>query len=134
MIAYFNRIVLSFVKDNPMTRPAEILVIEHNHKQLTMITAQLTQGGFTTVSFATGDAALEWLLDHRPDFVIIDLCREMRQAYQYDPFPIMLIAMGMNDVKLRNMAFKAGAEVIAAEALSDEQLLTIVKRYVDGIS
>jgi two-component system, OmpR family, response regulator len=128
-----------------MTRPAEILVIEHQHKQLTMITAQLTHGGFATASFATGDAALEWLLDHRPDFVIIDLafddylmnglelCGEIRKAYQYDPFPIMLIAMGMNDVKLRNMAFKAGAEVIAAEALSEEQLLTIVTRYVDGI-
>ncbi len=51
----------------------KILVVEDDNDLLELITIKLNYEGFDVTGAATGQAALDYLQDHLPDFVILDI-------------------------------------------------------------
>uniref|UniRef100_A0A7C4PKY4 Response regulator n=1 Tax=Anaerolinea thermolimosa TaxID=229919 RepID=A0A7C4PKY4_9CHLR len=51
----------------------QILVIEDNADNLELVLFLLEQAGFRGVGVSDGRQALEWLTDHRPDLILLDM-------------------------------------------------------------
>ncbi len=51
----------------------KILTIEDDRDLLTLVDKKLTDEGFEVVGFETGQQALDYLKNHRPDLIVLDI-------------------------------------------------------------
>jgi DNA-binding response OmpR family regulator len=89
---------------------AQILVIEDEKDILSMVRLRLESRGFHVFTAESGELALQWMAEHRPDLILLDLMlpginglevlRRIRTDQNLAPIPILIVsALGEeNDV------------------------------------
>jgi len=98
----------------------EILVVEDNRDTAQFLGLRLKSIGFQVHTEETGQAALNYAAEHRPDLVILDIrlpdingyevCKSLRRLYDLWTPPILMLT-GLNEPvdKLRGFAHGADA-------------------------
>jgi diguanylate cyclase (GGDEF)-like protein len=98
--------------------PAHLLLVDDDEVSLLVAEAELQSRGFTVTSVTSGEAALDWLIDNRPDVVVLDAlmpgldgfdtCRRLRQADEFEQLPVLMMT-GLDDDASIERAYEAGA-------------------------
>lgn len=106
---------------------ARILLIEGKRSERTHMVAGLTKKGYQVVSVASGSAALERAVDHKPDVFVVDaasmrtsgrrICQSLRTKMAN--VPILLIAEAEDE--------KSGADVTLIPPFTLQKLLNRIK-------
>lgn len=127
---------------------ATILAVDDLPQNIKLLDAVLSPRGFTVLSAASGEEALELLAAHVPDLVLLDIlmpgldgyetCRRIRSSRVTSFLPVVMITASGNEQKVR--AIEAGADDFIskpfdqAELLARVRSLVRVKRYHDTIT
>jgi DNA-binding response OmpR family regulator len=110
---------------------AEILIIEDEKNIARAVRDKLSREGYQVVFFQSGRAALEYLADHTPDLIILDLLmpemdgfqvvRELKEHPQWQAIPILILSILSEEARVRELGADAyltkpykGADLLAA--------------------
>lgn len=98
--------------------PAHLLLVDDDEVSLLVAEAALQARGFKVTRVTSGEAALEWLSDNRPDAVVLDAlmpgidgfetCRRLREADEFEQLPVLMMT-GLDDDASIERAYEAGA-------------------------
>lgn len=98
--------------------PAHLLLVDDDEVSLLVAEAALQARGFKVTRVTSGEAALEWLSDNRPDGVVLDAlmpgidgfetCRRLREADEFEQLPVLMMT-GLDDDASIERAYEAGA-------------------------
>jgi len=126
---------------------SKILVVDDTPQNVKLLAAVLTSHGYTIVSAASGEEALESVSAERPDLVLLDVvmpgmdgyevCRRLRADEQTALLPVVMITASAQEERIK--AIEAGADDFItkpfdqAELLARMRSLLRVKRYQDKI-
>ncbi len=130
------------------TDDATILAVDDLPQNIKLLDAVLSPRGFTMLSAASGEEALEVLATQVPDLVLLDIlmpgldgyetCRRIRSNPLTSFLPVVMITASGEEQKVR--AIEAGADDFIskpfdpAELLARVRSLVRVKRYHDTIT
>ncbi|RYG23141.1 MAG: response regulator, partial [Burkholderiales bacterium] len=122
-----------------MNAPATILIVDddiHNRRLLGML---LKTQGYTTVEAATGEVALEKVVEHSPDLILLDLMlpgisgHEVARLLKADPasanIPIIMVTVKI-DREARLVALKAGVEEFLTKPIDRAELWLRVRNLL----
>ncbi|MDR0337933.1 MAG: response regulator, partial [Planctomycetaceae bacterium] len=80
----------------------QILVIEDEQDILSMVRLRLESRGFVVVTAESGELALRWLAEHKPDLILLDLMlpginglevlKQIRNNRNLAKIPILIIS------------------------------------------
>lgn len=126
-----------------MTAPLQILLIEDNPADASMITSLLTQarGWEFALTWATDlSRGLERLRETRFDVLLLDLglpessglATVQRLFAQAQPVPTLIVLSGLTDEEIAIMALRAGAQDYLVKGQVDSALLVRAIRYAIG--
>ncbi len=114
-----------------------ILVVEDEHRVADFITRGLRSEGWTTEHVSTGEAALESMLDHEFDVVLLDLmlpgisgqdvCRKMRARSNHTP---VLMLSALDSVDERIAGLKLGADDYLTKPFDFDELVARIEALV----
>ena len=118
-----------------------VVVVEDDEGVARAIEMDLSRAGCHVQRFADGKAALNYLVEHEPDLVILDLklpslhgyevCKELRRCYEPWVLPIiMLTSMDEPIDKLRGYA--CGADAFLVKPYDPTELLSTVDLTCHG--
>lgn len=117
-------------------RSAAVLVIDDQPFFTTMLRNVLEQQGFRVQVAASGPEGLALAKKQPPDAILLDIempgmngfvvCEQLKQDTDLKHIPVVILT-GTNDPKLNEKAFKAGAEIIALKAVSNERLVNMLR-------
>jgi predicted signal transduction protein with EAL and GGDEF domain/DNA-binding response OmpR family regulator len=98
--------------------PAHLLLVDDDEVSLLVAEAALQARGFKITRVTSGEAALAWLNDNRPDAVVLDAlmpgldgfdtCRHLRKAQGLEQLPVLMMT-GLDDDASIERAYEAGA-------------------------
>lgn len=101
-----------------MTRPAQVLVVEDNPVERTLVERMLVQGGFAVECAEDGRSALEMAARLRPDLILLDallpdidgfeVCAALRGDRRTRFTPIVMLT-GLDDIASIERAYRVGA-------------------------
>lgn len=113
-----------------------ILVAEDDVHILFLIQRRLESAGYTVVSFEDGRQALDYALEHKPDLLLLDImlpgmdgleiCRRVKQAYNHEPPPIVLISARGQQADIE-AGLAAGADDYIIKPFSPRLLLETIE-------
>ncbi len=96
----------------------------------------LERHGYQVTIAATGEAGLEVARAHPPDLIMLDIilpgldgfeiCQQLRGDEGLRGVPVLMLT-GMDDAKLNERAFAAGAQVCMTKPLQADRLLSAVQ-------
>jgi len=114
-----------------------ILVVEDEHRVADFITRGLRSEGWTTEHVSTGEAALESMVDHEFDVVLLDLmlpgmtgqdvCRKMRARSNHTPV-LMLSALDAVDERVAGL--RLGADDYLTKPFDFDELVARIEALV----
>ena len=117
-------------------RSAAVLVIDDQPFFTNMLRTVLEQQGFRVQVAASGPEGLALAKKQPPDAILLDIempgmngfvvCEQLKQDADLKNIPVVILT-GTNDPKLNEKAFKAGAEIIALKAVSNERLVNMLR-------
>jgi CheY-like chemotaxis protein len=126
---------------------SKILVVDDTPQNVKLLASVLTGHGYTVITAATGEQALESVAAERPDLVLLDVvmpgmdgyevCRRLRAAEQTALLPVVMITASEQEERIK--ALEAGADDFVtkpfdqAELLARMRSLLRVKRYQDKV-
>ena len=112
---------------------ARVLIVEDETKIAQLLREYLEQSGFAADTLARGDQAVEWVRQHSPDAVLLDLmltgmegtdvCRELRQFSQV---PILMITARSEEID-RLLGLELGADDYICKPFSPREVVARVK-------
>lgn len=114
-----------------------ILVVEDEHRVADFVARGLRSEGWTTEHVSTGEAALECMLDHEFDVVLLDLmlpgmsgqdvCRKMRARSNYTP---VLMLSALDSVDERIAGLRMGADDYLTKPFDFDELVARIEALV----
>lgn len=124
-----------------MSELRRILVVEDDARNAALLGAALEPAGYALTTVGSLAAARAWLVDHRPDLVLLDvglpdgsgldLARELRASPTCAKVPIIVSSARVLATD-RAAAEAAGCDVFLAKPLSLSELLSAVARYLEA--
>lgn len=112
---------------------ARVLIVEDEAKIAQVLREYLKKAGFAVEALARGDEAVEWVRQHQPDAVLLDLmlpgmegtdvCRELRQFSQV---PILMITARSEEID-RLLGLELGADDYICKPFSPREVVARVK-------
>jgi two-component system, cell cycle response regulator DivK len=123
-----------------MTGP-QVLVVEDNERNMKLFRDVLRASGFRTLEATTGERAVELVLEHRPDLVLMDIqlpgidgveaLGRLRADDRIASLPVLaLTAQAMEGDRERFLA--AGFDGYLSKPVDIAEFVTTVKRHCDG--
>jgi len=123
-------------------RQRHVLVVEDEQDILSLIAFNLRKEGFTADTAASGEEALAFLRDTRPDIVILDLmlpgidglevCNIMKRDEELQTIPIIMLTAKTEDTDIVS-GLEVGAEDYITKPFSPKVLLarvrTVLRRF-----
>ncbi len=110
-----------------------ILVVEDEQKLAGVLGQYLTREGYATEICQRGDTALEWLAEHSPDLILLDLmlpgidgltlCREVRK---HSRVPIIMTTARVEEID-RLLGLELGADDYICKPYSPREVVARVK-------
>ena len=126
----------------------KVLIVDDQAANVTVLSRMMRRLGYTTVSAADGEAALDAVVRERPDVVLLDINMprldgfEVCQRLKADPatrlIPVVLLT-SLTAVEDRVRGIEAGADdfltkpYVAVELEARVRSLTRLKRYTDEL-
>lgn len=109
-----------------------ILVVDDEEDIRTVLRLTLTRAGFEVREAGSGEAALLYVAETKPDLILLDVlmpgmdgfavCRALRQKKETADMPILLFS-ARTDSRSRQEGLEAGATKYLTKPLRPEQLL-----------
>ncbi|MEJ2532907.1 MAG: response regulator [Halioglobus sp.] len=119
-----------------MTQPRPILLVEDNELNRDMLMRRLSRAGYTVISAADGQQALERMVNEQPGLVLMDMnlpvmdgwtaCRLAREDERIDHIPIIALTAHAMEQDRRN-ALKAGCDDYATKPVDFPGLLAKIE-------
>jgi two-component system cell cycle response regulator DivK len=119
-----------------MTQPRPILLVEDNELNRDMLMRRLSRAGYTVISAADGQQALERMVNEQPGLVLMDMnlpvmdgwtaCRLAREDARIDHIPIIALTAHAMEQDRRN-ALKAGCDDYATKPVDFPGLLAKIE-------
>jgi two-component system cell cycle response regulator DivK len=120
-----------------MTGP-QVLVVEDNERNMKLFRDVLRASGFRTLEATTGERAVELVLEHRPDLVLMDIqlpdidgveaLGRLRADDRFASVPVLaLTAQAMDGDRERFLA--AGFDGYLSKPVDIADFVATVKRY-----
>jgi DNA-binding response OmpR family regulator len=119
-----------------MNAPAKILVVDDTPQNVKLLGDLLTAKGFTAVTAASGEEALEKLAQERPALVLLDImmpglsgydvCRRIRAEPSTALLPVVLVT-SLDPHEERIKGIEAGADDFVQKPFNHAELLARVR-------
>ncbi len=120
-----------------MTMPAEkILIVDDEPEIIELIRLYLIKEGYEVISTDSGTGAMEYMEQHKPDMVILDvllpgmdgieICRQIRRNYD---IPILFISCKSEDMDII-LGLSIGGDDYVTKPFSPSQLVARVKAHL----
>jgi two-component system response regulator FixJ len=124
----------------PAGAPGPIFVVDDDEAFRTMTAELLEASGYSTLSLASGPAALAAVAEQVPALVLLDVhlpglngyevCRELRDAYG-NAFPIVFVSGERVDSLDRSAGFLVGGDDYLVKPVEGGELLARVRRLLE---
>ena len=119
----------------------KILVADDEPHILRVVKDKLANAGFTVVTAANGEEALETARREKPALVLLDVmmpkmngfdvCRTLRAEAEFKGVPILLLTARGQEID-RHMGFEAGASEYIPKTFSPRELLATVQDQLEA--
>ncbi len=127
--------------DSSRSKPATILVVDDDRGVLRLIEKSLQRENFCVAKADSGKAALDWLQQHRPDLMLLDLkladsnakdlIAKFAAAKRLSPF---IIITGQGDERVAVEMMKSGAmDYVVKDAQFYDLVPTLVRKALEQI-
>jgi len=123
--------------------PQRILIVDDEKDIRELLTFQLQQHGFTTVTATNGEDALEKIEEKAPDLIILDLmmpkmdgaeaCRVLKREEKTRRIPIIMLTAKGEEID-RVVGFELGADDYVAKPFSPRELALRVKAVLKRVT
>jgi adenylate cyclase len=110
-----------------------VLVVEDDMNQRKILEAVLTAFNMVVVTAVDGISALQWLAEHKPDLVLLDLmlpdmsgaevCQQIRQRYSLTVLPVLMISAVGDQAETRVHGLEAGANDFMAKPYNVKEVI-----------
>lgn len=110
-----------------------ILIVEDEPKLATLVRDYLVAGGFQASIFARGDDAVDWIREHQPAAILLDInlpgldglgvCREVRA---FSDVPILLVTARVEEID-RLLGLELGADDYICKPFSPREVVARVR-------
>jgi two-component system response regulator BaeR len=114
-------------------KASRILIVEDEEKLAKLEADYLQNAGFATDSLAHGEVVVPWVIEHRPDLILLDLmlpgrdglsiCREIRS---FSTTPIIMITARIEEID-RLLGLEMGADDYICKPFSPREMVARVK-------
>ena len=122
---------------------AQVLVVEDNERNMKLFRDVLEASGYETLEATTGELAVEQVIEHRPDLVLMDIqlpdidgveaLGRLKADERTASVPVLaLTAQAMEGDRERFLA--AGFDGYLSKPVNVADLVATVKRYCEGSS
>lgn len=115
--------------------PKHILVVEDEEDILELVHFNLKKEGYQVTSVLTGEGALEFMVDHSPDLIILDLmlpgvdglkvCRTLKSDTRTKGIPIIMLTARSEEIDIVT-GFELGADDYLTKPFSPRILIARV--------
>lgn len=116
-----------------MSKPPVILIVEDEEKLARLVADYLAAAGFDHHWLAEGTGVAEWVREHQPDLVLLDLmlpgrdgldvCRDLRSFSQV---PVIMVTARVEEID-RLLGLELGADDYVCKPFSPRELVARVK-------
>jgi CheY-like chemotaxis protein len=126
-----------------------ILIVEDDDLNVEFMQTYLELAGYTVASVPSGEAALDYLRDHHPDLILLDIrmrgmdgyavCEQVKSNVTTQTIPILIMTGNRDDADIRR-AETVQADDIIFKPISPTLLqmrvknLVLMKQYHDQLS
>ncbi len=110
-----------------------ILIVEDAQELAKLLSDYLKQAGFATHCLYRGDTVIDWVKDHQPDLILldimlpgkdgVDICREIRQ---FSGIPIIMVTARVEE-RDRLLGLDTGADDYVCKPFSPREVVARVK-------
>ena len=123
-------------KSGAETLPARILVVDDRAENRELLQASLERAEYTVLTAASGHEALEAVVRHRPDLILLDVMMPGLDGYEVcrrlkaDPataFLPVIVVTALHDFAHRLRGIEAGADEFLTKPFRHEELWTRVR-------
>jgi len=132
---------LAIAPPSPQSTAQPILVVEDNPINALLLEHMLTHWGYQVHHCAHGQEALDWLSDHRPVLVLMDvqlpgvngleLTQQIRQQPQWQDLPIVATT-ALAQPQDRDRCLAAGMQDYLSKPINHADLVAVLARYTCG--
>ena len=122
-----------------MRQMAKVMVVDDAYSDLKLMESILQSAGHQVVSYADGAQLEERLLTEQPDVLLLDIIMPNRNGYEIlralkkddrtRRTPVVLVT-SKNQESDRLWGKRQGADEYVSKPFTPEQLLTVVRRFV----
>lgn len=132
---------VSLPKQTSIPANLKILVIEGNKQDQQLIKDYLTKAGYQANFAEDGETGVNMAINEKPDVIILDILLdskvngwEVLNQLKHNPatWGIKIIVLVMSTVEEKDKWFMLGVSEYLVKPFNQEQLLSVVSRYVDG--
>jgi PAS domain S-box-containing protein len=125
----------------PTDKSGQILVVEDNPINALLLEHMLGHWGYEVVQHSSGSAALQWLAQHRPILILMDVhlpemdglevTRRIRQNAEWADIPIVAIT-ALARARDRDRCLEAGMQDYLSKPINSAELVSILAKYSWG--
>ena len=122
------------------TRTPTVLVVDDDHLSRKLVKKSLEKEDIEFAGVASGEEALEYLKDNRPDLILCDIvmpemdgiefCSYARLNPRLEEIPIIMFT-GLSNMDSLSQAYEAGANDYIVKPLREVELISRVKHHID---
>ena len=117
-----------------MTHPGHILIVEDESKLAAVLRDYLLAAGYQVTVQDTGDDAVQWIADHGPQLVILDIMVPgskdglaiLREVRAFSPVPVIMTTAQVEEID-RLLGLELGADDYICKPYSPREVLARVK-------
>jgi len=124
----------------PYTAPLTILVVEDIPAHMNVMRLAVTAHGHTMHGAASGEEALEWLADHRPDVILLDMqlagidgfavAEQVKGRVETHAIPIIAVTADALSVT-EERALASGCDAYLTKPIDMDTLLATIERLTN---
>ena len=117
-----------------------ILIIDDQPFFVNLQQNVLQKQGYRVLSATNGPDGLALAKEHRPDLILLDIampemdgfavCEQLKQDRELRRIPVVILT-AIQDPKLNEKAFRAGAEIVVLKSMAGDRLLNMLRLVLD---
>lgn len=121
--------------------PPRILVVDDTPEIRELLQIHLEAAGYEILTASNGQEALAIVATHAPDLILLDVmmpelngfqvCEALRRDPALETTPVVMLT-AMENQKLNELAFEAGAEVCMTKPFQPDRLVNIINLALDN--